>query len=168
MSHENGFVYVMTNEAMPGIVKIGCSKHDPRERAKQLQSTGVPCPFIVAFAVLVEDHQQVEKDFFDVYESRRVDSRREFFRMDVERAVEALFNECGIYELNAVHADFYIDGAALAYYASLTDSIGPQVVSMIQDITVEEWQVLKYRYQRRIEDRKNKLAERRAERQPNG
>jgi len=42
-----GYVYVMTNPAMPGLVKVGWSK-DPHERAKQLsRTTSVPLPFEV-------------------------------------------------------------------------------------------------------------------------
>jgi hypothetical protein len=35
-----GFVYIMTNASMPGVVKIGRTKLPPEERARQLQ---LPC-----------------------------------------------------------------------------------------------------------------------------
>ena len=46
-----GYVYIMTNPAMPGLVKIGSTTLLPDERARQLSSsTGVPRPFqVVAF-----------------------------------------------------------------------------------------------------------------------
>ena len=48
MSDDNsyGVVYVLTNPAMPGIVKIGkTSRSDIHARLNELYSTGVPLPF---------------------------------------------------------------------------------------------------------------------------
>ena len=42
-----GYVYVMSNVAMPGLYKIGCTSRNPYERASDLYSTGVPAPFVV-------------------------------------------------------------------------------------------------------------------------
>ena len=44
---KKGFIYVMTNPSMPGIVKVGMSKRVPTERAldNDLNSTGIPTPF---------------------------------------------------------------------------------------------------------------------------
>ena len=47
----DSWVYVMTNDSMPGCVKIGYTKSFPDERAKQLsRSTSVANPFQVAFS----------------------------------------------------------------------------------------------------------------------
>ena len=44
-----GFVYFATNPSMPGIVKIGCSRH-PKIRIQQLSSgTSIPEPFELRF-----------------------------------------------------------------------------------------------------------------------
>ena len=40
-----GIVYILTNEAMPGYVKIGRTDGDLAGRVRQLNSTGVPLPF---------------------------------------------------------------------------------------------------------------------------
>ena len=41
-----GIVYLLTNECMPGIVKIGMtSRADMDNRLKELYTTGVPQPF---------------------------------------------------------------------------------------------------------------------------
>ena len=37
-------VYILTNEAMPGLVKIGCTNGELASRIRQLYSTGVPLP----------------------------------------------------------------------------------------------------------------------------
>jgi len=38
-------VYILTNESMPGLVKIGWTAGDPNERADALSTTGVPTRF---------------------------------------------------------------------------------------------------------------------------
>lgn len=55
-------VYVLTNPAMPGIVKIGkTTQLEVQERMKQLYGIGVPLPFDCAFACQVKDATKVEK-----------------------------------------------------------------------------------------------------------
>jgi hypothetical protein len=44
-----GWVYVITNLAMPGLVKVGYSRKDPELRAAELNSTGTPHPFVVEY-----------------------------------------------------------------------------------------------------------------------
>ena len=42
----SNIVYVLTNPAMPGIVKIGkTNRDDPQVRMNELYTTGVPLPF---------------------------------------------------------------------------------------------------------------------------
>lgn len=43
---DEGIVYVLSNEAMPGLIKIGLTKRDELEaRLNELYSIGVPLPF---------------------------------------------------------------------------------------------------------------------------
>lgn len=84
-----GWVYVLVNPAMPGLVKIGMTSRTPRERARELsRATGVPEPFAVAHAVAVSDRVAVEDSLHrDLTRSGlRVNGRREFFRLRVEEA----------------------------------------------------------------------------------
>ena len=49
-------VYVLTNPAMPGIVKIGMTdRPDVQRRMGELYSTGVPLPFDCVIAREIED-----------------------------------------------------------------------------------------------------------------
>ena len=56
-----GIVYVLTNAAMPKMVKIGRTGNDIDQRLSQLYSTGVPLPFECAYAAKVADMDKVEK-----------------------------------------------------------------------------------------------------------
>ena len=56
-----GWVYIIENDAMPGLVKVGYSTKDPALRAKELDNTGVPHPYRVVYDALVRDPRQVEQ-----------------------------------------------------------------------------------------------------------
>ena len=45
-----GIVYVLTNPAMPGMVKIGKTGREVEARLNDLYTTGVPLPFECAYA----------------------------------------------------------------------------------------------------------------------
>ena len=89
----SGIVYILTNEAMPGLVKIGRTTRKNLEvRIKQLYygKSGVPVPFECAFAKEVVNPRKIEGGLHKVFCPDRVNPRREFFRIDPERAVAAL------------------------------------------------------------------------------
>jgi hypothetical protein len=78
-----GFVYILTNPVMPGIVKIGCTERSPTMRALELSNaSGVPAPFQVFGYIEVADHQAVEREMHSQWDKERVSSNREFFRAD--------------------------------------------------------------------------------------
>lgn len=84
-------VYVLTNPAMPGIVKIGkTTQLEVEERMKQLYSTGVPVPFDCAFACQVKDATEVEKALHFAFGNGRINPNREFFKIEPERVIAVL------------------------------------------------------------------------------
>ena len=86
-----GTVYLLTNEAMPGLVKIGkTTNEDPQVRMGSLYTTGVPVPFECALAMKVEDPAAVERALHVAFGPNRVNPRREFFRIDPEQSVAVL------------------------------------------------------------------------------
>lgn len=87
---EPGWLYLLTNPAMPGLVKIGMTTRSPEERAQELASTGVPMPFHVAAAWAVDDVRAAERDAHAVFARYRVNDAREWFRLSVPAAIKAL------------------------------------------------------------------------------
>lgn len=84
-------IYVLTNEAMPGYVKIGKSKTSIEQRVRELNSsTSLPLPFTVSYACVVKDANFVERQLHDAFDDSRVNPRREFFQISPERVVAAL------------------------------------------------------------------------------
>src|SRR5690606_17095463 len=84
-------VYVLTNPAMPGLVKIGSTTQEEVDiRMKQLFSTGVPVPFDCAFACRVTNAATVEKALHHAFGNTRINPTREFFRIEPERVISIL------------------------------------------------------------------------------
>jgi hypothetical protein len=80
------FVYILTNEAMPGLVKIGMTTTPVESRMLGLDTTGVPLPFECYYAARVTDMPRVEKALHEAFGDHRVRKSREFFRLDPYRA----------------------------------------------------------------------------------
>ena len=84
-------IYVLTNESMPGYVKIGKTNNDLEQRVRELSaSTSIPLPFTVFYACTVKNAQFVEHQLHDAFDDNRVNPKREFFRVAPERVVAAL------------------------------------------------------------------------------
>ena len=83
--------YILTNPALPGMVKIGLTTRNPRDRAAELaSSSGVPLPFAVAWARAVTDCATVERAVHRMLDDKRVSGKREFFRVDVGTARQVI------------------------------------------------------------------------------
>jgi T5orf172 domain len=78
-----GIVYIFTNEAMAGFVKIGLTQsNDVAARLAQLDTTAVPLPFQCHFAARVPDCRKLERTLHFVFGEKRARLRREFFKVD--------------------------------------------------------------------------------------
>lgn len=84
-----GIIYVLTNDAMPSMVKIGRTSGEGVERrvAELSRATGVPLPFKVAVARTVHDARIVERALHIAFSPDRVNPAREFFGIDPDRAI---------------------------------------------------------------------------------
>ncbi len=81
-------VYVLTNPAMPGLVKIGwTTAQDANSRIAQLYTTGVPVPFKLEYACKVQNGAEVEDALHAAFAPNRINLRREFFKIEPEQAV---------------------------------------------------------------------------------
>lgn len=84
-------VYVLTNPAMPGLVKIGFSTNeDANVRIAQLYTSGVPVPFRLEFACRVRNAKEVERALHVAFGPQRFNPRREFFSIAPEQAIAIL------------------------------------------------------------------------------
>ena len=105
-----GIVYVLTNPAMPGLVKIGMTTRDNLDaRMKELYGTGVPVPFDCKYACKVKssDCAKIEKALHTAFAPNRINANREFFQIKPEQvmAILELFNREDIH-LHIINALF--------------------------------------------------------------
>jgi hypothetical protein len=86
-----GFVYVLSNDSMPGIFKIGFTLKHPRERMEELsRATACPTPFDLAGYIGCEDPQHAEQSIHRDLASYRVNHAREFFKCHPTRIIDQL------------------------------------------------------------------------------
>jgi len=83
-------VYILTNESMPDMIKIGFTERDLATRIKEFDVTPVPLPFECFYAVEVEDAKPIEALLHEAFDDKRVRQSREFFNCSPEQAKSAL------------------------------------------------------------------------------
>ena len=148
-----GLVYVLSNPAMPGIVKIGMTTKAPLVRAEELHTTGVPTPFKVEFAIHVPDAVAVEKDCHTHFSRHRVSNDREFFR--VEPCVVALFVVRRIELLDGFAIVSSDEDTSLAEIGLSMSRVSPrrmhpvEVAAALELLTEDELRTLALRYEAR-------------------
>jgi len=91
---ENGWVYILSNASLPGMVKIGMTTTNPETRAAELsRSTSIPTPFVVESSFFSRCPSSDERLIHQILSSRRVNDRREFFRCTPKEAEELIREE---------------------------------------------------------------------------
>jgi T5orf172 domain len=82
---EEGYIYCLSNPLYPNTYKVGTTKKDPKIRAKQLYTTGVPEPFKIEFAKKTQDYKRKEVIVHDLLSTcgQRF-HKREFFNVSLD------------------------------------------------------------------------------------
>lgn len=102
-----GFIYILSNECMPGLVKVGQTRNTPSKRAAEISANeSAPKPMRVEYYAFVGcDPYPIEQK---VHGDLRAHSEgKEWFRCDVPQAITAVRRACaGILKHEEI---FYID-----------------------------------------------------------
>lgn len=88
-----GFVYVMINPVMRGLVKFGLSGRTSQLRAKDARGTWLPDDFVVVYDELVTDCKLVEDKLKLRFAEYRYVPNREFFQIPIREAIRGLMEE---------------------------------------------------------------------------
>ena len=108
-----GWVYILSNPAMPGLFKVGYTDRDPFSRAKEIsQATGVPFDFIVEYQIYVSHPYELEQKTHKLLHNHRVNNNREFFNCSYEDVVETI--RVAINDLYK-HIDNFVFGSESSY-----------------------------------------------------
>ncbi len=85
------WVYILSNPTTPGLLKIGYTKKQPEERAKQISAaTGVALPYRVEWAYKCFNGETVEREVHHKLKNYRVNNSKEFFQINLEEAKEII------------------------------------------------------------------------------
>ena len=106
MAKEFGYVYILTNPSMPGLVKVGKTTITPNKRMGELHSTGVPTPFQLECSISVNDCHEAELLAHQALNSFRVAKNREFFKVSPKKAIEKILEsveECEVVDFRESH-----------------------------------------------------------------
>ncbi len=83
-----GWVYIISNQAMPNLLKVGFSMKDPQLRAREFDGTGVPHSYHVEWDILLDNPRDVEQLAHRHLANFR--EAKEWFRCSVIEAIIAI------------------------------------------------------------------------------
>ena len=90
----NGYIYILSNPKMKGLLKIGLSTRPIQERIAELDSaTGVPAPFEIEAYFLSANPEVHEKQIHAALAQYRVNGK-EFFEVSISKASEVAESVC--------------------------------------------------------------------------
>lgn len=82
-NYKSGFVYILTNDSFPNLVKIGMTTQDNVEKRVRQMSTGVPTPFKIVYTARVNKPAEIEKALHNHFTNSRFAKNREWFAVSV-------------------------------------------------------------------------------------
>ena len=86
-----GFVYVLNNPSLEGMVKIGATTKSPSKRCWELSSsTSIPTPFNIVYSQPSMNPFKVESIVHTILDEYRVNQNREFFNVDADKAADLI------------------------------------------------------------------------------
>lgn len=91
----HGYVYILSNPSMPGLLKIGMTRFDPTRRVQELSSaTGVPTQFQLIYYREFHNCVAAELEIHSVLAAKgmRYNDQREFFSVDSVEAINTLLS----------------------------------------------------------------------------
>jgi len=83
-----GWVYIIVNQAMKNLIKIGYSNKDPLLRAIELESTGTPHKYQVVYDALVREPYIVEQIVHS--KLKEFNESKEWFNCSIRVAIESI------------------------------------------------------------------------------
>lgn len=143
---KRGYVYILSNPSMPGLVKIGRSVGGGECRARGLYVTGVPERFDLEFELLADDANELETLVHERLQDSRVNDDREFFMCSVDEAIHALLDVfASERDLRVCYVDEYSAVEAATHLAFRIDAHPFSMCNAFNFMTDEEAKELENR-----------------------
>lgn len=145
---EEGYVYILSSDSLNGLLKIGSTTFGAEKRAKQLSyTTALPTPFIVEYEIYVRHYVEFEKAIHRKLDSYRVNPKREFFAVSIDKAIEVIDHEKKkpYYDADDTYSAIEILSKLVKKYGTY---IAPDIVSakIYEEIERVYFEYTKYEY----------------------
>lgn len=86
-----GFVYILDNPSLEGMVKIGATTKKPSKRCLELSSsTSIPTPFNIVYSQPSMNPFKVESIVHTILDEYRINKNREFFNVDIDKTINLI------------------------------------------------------------------------------
>ena len=86
-----GFVYILDNPSLEGMVKIGATTKKPSKRCLELSSsTSIPTPFNIVYSQPSMNPFKVESIVHTILDEYRVNKNREFFKVNIDQTINLI------------------------------------------------------------------------------
>ena len=86
-----GYIYILENEFMPGLLKIGKTKQQPVKRARDIsRGINIPGKFTVSYKRIVSEYTECERTIHKLLSDYRYNEDREFFSISLNDAVRII------------------------------------------------------------------------------
>ena len=151
-----GFIYIMSNPAYQGSLKIGQSGKDPEGRRKELGSTGVLEEFVLEYRALSEDYESLEREIHRSLAGVRVSPKKEFFTISVPEAIDKIREVAG----SRIESDkvFYVSPEELQRIKDEKQRKAQEEIEKRQKIVEESKKREQETKKRKLKERERKFA----------
>jgi hypothetical protein len=105
-----GYLYILSNKAIPGLLKIGYTTRDIEKRVLELTTTGVPSKFEIEFYCEIGNARIFESAVHR--ELKKYRQEREFFQCSIKQAVEIVKHVAS----NGLHVYYGSGGRSASIY----------------------------------------------------
>ncbi|EJO9054108.1 GIY-YIG nuclease family protein [Cronobacter sakazakii] len=133
---ETGWIYVLSNPSLHGMLKIGMTTISPEARSRELsRSTSIPTPFIIEASFFSKNPALDEKDIHELLHEKRVNDRREFFHCSVEDAISVIQEELGLTSTTEA-----MDSLPINYHvASMDPALKIDAESILEELNISHF-----------------------------
>jgi T5orf172 domain len=122
-----GYIYCLSNPAMPGLLKIGYTEKTVEERVKSLYSTGVPMQFVIELKKYVYEPRKKEQYLHMLFTQYRCDKKREFFAIPLSLVKSEFHKIEGISDTTIISINSapitYVSPPVPSYMDNMNDTI---------------------------------------------
>jgi hypothetical protein len=149
-----GYIYILSNPAMPGILKIGRSNRGGSVRAAECYTgaTGVPSPFVLEFEISTKQPRHDESRVHSMLDAYRVNGKREFFAVDLGQAVKTVADVALRFNLSVRNSSETIEIECLKDVAASAGIDFSEIAGLITNLSADEWADLRKRSTSRYEE----------------